>query len=102
MKIGVYVQTWHVGGVAAFCERLSRGLHDLGHSVCLILSTPFGKRDSAGRRAFEKLVRESPFPIICLHLSRFHPRERPWRAADAIAALGCDTLVLSSHGPLAN
>jgi glycosyltransferase involved in cell wall biosynthesis len=101
MKLGVYVQTWHVGGVAAFCERLARGLQQLGHAPCVILATPFSKRDDAGRKAYQALVSNSPFPVCCLHLSAFHPKERAWRAADRIAALGCDALILSSHGPLA-
>lgn len=101
MKLGVYVQTWHVGGVAAFCERLVRGLHQVGHAPCVILATPFGKRDDAGRKAYQALVSNRPFPVCCLHLSAFHPKERAWRATERIAALGCDALILSSHGPLA-
>jgi glycosyltransferase involved in cell wall biosynthesis len=101
MKLGIYVQSWHVGGVAVFCERLARGLHLLGHAPCIILATPFGKRDEAGRKTYQALVSNSPFPVCCLHLGAFHPKERPWRAADRIAALGCDALILSSHGPLA-
>jgi glycosyltransferase involved in cell wall biosynthesis len=101
MKIGVYIQTWHVGGVAAFCARLAEGLVALGHLPVLVLSTPFGKRDAAGRSAYERLLREARFPVVCLHLNAFHPKERPWRAADQIAALGCDALILNSHAPLA-
>jgi glycosyltransferase involved in cell wall biosynthesis len=36
-----------------------------------------------------------------MHLSAFHPTERPWRAADKIASLNLDALLLSNHGPLA-
>jgi len=101
MKIGVYVQTWHVGGVAAFCERLALGLQRLGHAPCLLLATPFGKRDPAGRSSYHRLLELDRFPVKCLHLSAFHPSERAWRAADVISALACDALLLSSHGPLA-
>ncbi|HYG34854.1 MAG TPA: glycosyltransferase family 4 protein, partial [Clostridia bacterium] len=90
-----------VGGVAAFCVRLARGIQELGHSPCLIVGTPYGKRDEAGRKAYEQLVRNSAFPVVCLHLNVFHPKERPWRAADKISALGCQALVLSAHGPMA-
>jgi glycosyltransferase involved in cell wall biosynthesis len=101
MKIGIYVQTWHVGGVAAFSERLAQGLHDAGHATSVILSTPFGKRDQAGRAAYETLTRAYPGLVTCLHLNAFHPKERAWRAADTIAALGLDVLLLSAHGPMA-
>jgi glycosyltransferase involved in cell wall biosynthesis len=101
MRIGVYVQTWHVGGVATFCFRLAQGLHYLGHTPLLILGTPFGKRDAEGKRAYERLVSDRHFPIVCLHLNAFHPKERPWRAADKIAALGCEVLFLSAHRSLA-
>ena len=101
MKIGIYVQTWHVGGVAAFSERLAVGLNDLRHSPCLVLSTPYGKRDPAGRCSYDTLLRSGGCPIVCLHLNVFHPKERAWRAADAIAALELDVLFLSAHGPLA-
>ncbi len=101
MRLGIYLQTWHVGGVAAFCERLAQGLHQLGHSTCLVLSTPFGKRDPAGRAAYETITRSSPEPVTCLHLNAFHPKERAWRAADAVAALKLDVVLLSAHAPLA-
>jgi glycosyltransferase involved in cell wall biosynthesis len=101
MKIGIYVQTWHVGGVAVFCERLARGLQEAGHSPLLILATPYGKRDEAGRLAYARLIRTTPFPVVCLHLNAFHPKERAWRAADLIAALQCEVIFLSAHKALA-
>lgn len=97
MKIGVYVQTWHVGGVAAFCERLARGLHAQGHAVSLVIATPHGKRDLSGRAAYERLLQEAAFDVHCLHLGAFHPRERGWRAADYLGAQSFDALFLSSH-----
>ncbi len=97
INIGVYVQTWHVGGVAAFCERIAEGLQRLGCNTRLILSTPFGKRDLAGRHAYEKLLERKLCLVHCLHLNAYHPNERPWRAAGQIAALECDALLLSSH-----
>lgn len=97
MNIGIYLQTWHVGGVATFCQRLAYGLRKLGHSPCLILATPYGKRDEAGRLAYERLVQAAPSPIHCLHLNAFHPRERGWRAAELIARLNCEAIFLSSH-----
>ena len=101
MRFGIYLQTWHVGGVAAFCERLAQGLHKLGHTACLVLSTPFGKRDASGRAAYETFIKSSPGPVSCLHLNALHPKERAWHAADAIATLNLDVLLLSSHAPLA-
>lgn len=96
MKLGIYLQTWHVGGIAAFCERLAVGLSAAGDSVWLILATPYGKRDAAGRKAYEQLVTGGGLRIGCLHLNAFHPRERPWRAADRIAGLKLDALLLNS------
>lgn len=100
MNIGIYLQTWHVGGVAAFCQRLACGLRELRHSPCQILATPYGKRDEAGRLAYERLLETAPFPIHCLHLNAFHPRERGWRAADQIASLKCEVIFLSAHQAL--
>src|SRR5258708_3261976 len=68
----------------------------------MILATPYGKRDEAGRAAYQRLANASPFPVRSLHLSAFHPKERAWRATDKIALLKCDALVLSNHGPLAD
>ncbi len=91
------MQTWHVGGVAVFCQRLASGLSHLGFSPYLILATPFGKRDEPGRRAYERLIGTAPFPVLCLHLSAYHPKERGWRAADQIAELNCAAFFLSGH-----
>jgi hypothetical protein len=101
MKTGVYVQTWHIGGVASFCQRVANGLAAEGHAVRLILATPYGKRDEAGQRAYAQLLQTPTVPVHCLHLHTFHPRERPWRAAQGIAALGCDALILSAHQAIA-
>ncbi len=100
MKLGIYLQTWHVGGIAAFCERLAQGLVASGHRTCIVLSTPYGKRDLDGRRAYEQLLKNNLCPVICLHLNAHHPKERSWRAADSISALRCDALILSAHRPL--
>jgi len=102
VKLGVYVQTWHVGGVATFCDRLALGLKKLGHEPLLLLATPYGKRDAAGKRAYGEILRANAYPVQCLHLNSWHPRERPWRAAEKIAAGKLDALFLSSHAPLAN
>src|SRR5215471_12225542 len=91
------MQTWNVGGIASFCERLAWGLHDLGLSPVLLLATPYGKRDAAGRLAYEQLADTTAFPVHCLHLSAFHPKERGWRAADKIAGMNCAAVFLSSH-----
>ena len=97
MNFGVYVQTWHVGGVAAFCERLAAGLQERGHAVCLMLGTPHGKRDAAGRSAYNHLRANAHFRVHCLHLSAFHPKERAWRAANFVNAQSFDAVFLSAH-----
>lgn len=97
MNFGVYVKTWHVGGVAAFCERLAAGLQERGHVVCLVLGTPHGKRDVAGRSAYNHLRANAHFRVHCLHLSAFHPKERAWSAANFVNAQSFDAVFLSAH-----
>ena len=100
MKIGLYCDAWHIGGVAAYTERLATGFADREQEVFLIVGDPYHKRDAAGKTAYARLLATTRVPVLCLNLKAFHERERVRRASECFVSLNCDALVLSTHRSL--
>jgi glycosyltransferase involved in cell wall biosynthesis len=97
MRIGLFVEKWHLGGVASFCERLAISFAARGHEPVLILGYPYRTREPGGREAYERLMREIGCEVSCFDLKRYDRREWSWRAAEHMVALKCDAIILGLH-----
>lgn len=100
LRIGVYLDTWDFGGIAAFCENLAGGLAAAGHEVTLVLGRDYKADDASARAAFAEMNARRAFGLDILHLKSWTRRQRQTRALEALRGHRFDVLFINNFDTL--
>lgn len=100
LRIGIYLDTWDFGGIAAFCENLASGLIDSGYDVTLVLGRDYNRCSTAARESFEEMDSRRAFALDILELKNWPRRQRMTRVLEAFRVHHFDVLFINNFDPL--
>jgi glycosyltransferase involved in cell wall biosynthesis len=96
IRVGIFTQSWDLGGVCTFCQNLGDGLEGAGYDVTYILTRGYKPRDPYARLSYQAWKSRSAAKVLDLGLKWVPRRLRQRSFERQITAANLDSLILNN------